>query len=103
MVSSMVENARVPEVQPELDELCGQISDYCGHRSVWIDPRGALWHAEPEELLEDLGYRYVGTFMRPNADELGAALARVRPVAQPRLAPSEAEPVLGYVPMPALA
>lgn len=103
MVSSMIENARTPQVQTELDELCGQISEYCGHRSVWLDDRGALWHAEPEELLEDLGYRYVGTFMRPSADELGMALARVRPSARPVVAATEASPALGYVPMPALA
>ncbi len=59
--------------------LCAQIRGFGGHRSVFLDPDDRLWHAEPDEELEDEGYRYVGTFLRPTVDELLGALARCLP------------------------
>jgi hypothetical protein len=55
-------------------DVAAQLRGYHGHRTVWIDLQGHLWHTEPEQELEALGWRYVGTFMRPNLDVLELAV-----------------------------
>jgi len=59
----------------QIDDVVSSLTTSVGYRSVWIDPFGMLWHCEPEdEELEAMGHRYVGTFVRPDADVLAAAL-----------------------------
>jgi hypothetical protein len=60
----------------QIDDVVTSLRTSSGYRTVWLDPFGTLWHTEPEdEELDALGHRYVGTFCRPDADTLGAALA----------------------------
>ena len=60
----------------QIDDVVTSLRTSVGYRTVWLDPFGMLWHSEPEdEELDALGHRYVGTFCRPDADTLGAALA----------------------------
>ncbi|RMG98892.1 MAG: hypothetical protein D6705_04655 [Deltaproteobacteria bacterium] len=59
-----------------IEGLAQELRGYHGHRTVWIDLDGSLVHAEPEEELERRGYLYVGTFLRPSADELAEAAGR---------------------------
>jgi hypothetical protein len=62
-------------LERQIDDVVGALAGYHGHRSVWIDPFGALWHAEPEDdQLDALGHRYIGTFLRPDKDALREAL-----------------------------
>jgi len=71
----------LPEtLENEVEDLCVQLRGFSGYRTVWIAGDGALWHAEPDEMLEELGHRYVGTFFRPGADELCEAVAQCLPV-----------------------
>ncbi|MEM7157325.1 MAG: hypothetical protein AAF799_31050 [Myxococcota bacterium] len=67
---------------PSVPDLVRQLRAFHGYRTLWLDEqRQSLWHAEPEEELEALGYRYVATLMRPGPEALAEALARagVRP------------------------
>lgn len=67
----------------QIDDVVTAMRAYVGHRTVWLDPFGTLWHAEPEdEELEALGHRYVGTFLQPKGDDLCDAL---RGLAWPRV------------------
>lgn len=60
----------------QIDDVVTALRAYGGHRSVWLDPFGMLWHAEPEdEDLDAMGHRYIGTFLRPAADDLLDAIA----------------------------
>lgn len=62
-------------LERQIDDVVSSLRTCLGYRSVWLDPFGTLWHSEPEdEELDALGHRYVGTFLRPDADALGAAL-----------------------------
>lgn len=62
----------------QVGDLVTSLRAYNGHRSLWLDPFGTLWHGEPEDDgFDALGHRYVGTFMRPDADALHAALAGI--------------------------
>jgi hypothetical protein len=62
----------------QIEDVVAALRAYVGHRSVWLDPFGMLWHTEPEdEDLDAMGHRYIGTFLRPSADELGGALAGI--------------------------
>lgn len=58
-------------------EVAAALRGYNGHRTVWIDPQSRLWHCEPEQELEALGWRYVGTFFRPADEVLEIAVGRV--------------------------
>jgi hypothetical protein len=70
----------LPEgVETELEDLQSQLRGFAGHRTVWLDGGGQLWHAEPDELLEDFGHTYVGTFFRASLEELSIAVARALP------------------------
>ena len=66
-------------VETELSDLHRQLGFFSGHRAVWLDSAGQLWHAEPDELLEDLGHLYVGAFFRPSLEELSIAVAQALP------------------------
>jgi hypothetical protein len=62
-------------LERQLDDVVTGLGACVGYRTVWIDPFGALWHAEPDDdQLDAMGYRYVGTFCRPDADTLRATL-----------------------------
>lgn len=62
----------------QIDDVVTALRTCVGYRTVWIDPFGMLWHAEPEdEELEAMGHRYVGTFCRPAADDLREALVGI--------------------------
>ncbi len=62
---------------PPVADLVQQLRAFHGHRTLWLDEaRGQLMHAEPEEELEALGYRYIATLMRPGPEALAEALGR---------------------------
>lgn len=62
---------------PSVVELVRQLRAFHGYRTLWVDPHGTqILHAEPEDELEDLGYRYVATLMRPGPEVLAEALGR---------------------------
>lgn len=68
------------QVERGVEGLFSQLQGFHGHRTVWLDEQGGLWHAEPDEMLEEFGHRYVGTFLRPGREELLEAVARAMPV-----------------------
>ncbi len=70
-------------LENEVEDLCTQLRGFNGHRTVWLDGDDALWHAEPDEMLEELGHRYVGTFFRPIAADVCEAVAKLMPVRSP--------------------
>ncbi|MBV1857177.1 MAG: hypothetical protein KUG77_02115 [Nannocystaceae bacterium] len=71
----------LPEaLENEVRDLCVQLQNSHGHRTVWLDGENCMWHAEPDELLEELGHRYVGTFLRPAREDVCDALANLLPV-----------------------
>lgn len=61
---------------PSVADLVHQLRAFHGHRTVWIEPTGLVMHAEPDEELEDHGYRYVATLLRPGPEELADALMK---------------------------
>ncbi len=70
----------LPEtLENEVEDLCVQLRYSNGYRTVWLDGENCMWHAEPDEMLEELGHRYVGTFFRPDLDDVRDALARLLP------------------------
>jgi hypothetical protein len=87
-------------LERQIDDVVTGLRQCVGYRTVWIDPFGMLWHAEPEDdQLDAMGYRYVGTFCRPDPDALraelrGFALPEVacisvqRPAAAPSIKPA---------------
>lgn len=85
--------------EAEVASLRAQLLGFHGYRTVWVDAEGAFWHAEPEELLEELGHRYVGTFLRPSVDELIDAVAKALPWkrAVSSVASSQAAPAAGVL------
>jgi len=81
----------------QIEDVVTALGAYGGHRSVWLDPFGMLWHTEPEdEDLDAMGHRYIGTFLRPSTDQLGDALAGIGmpQVACLHVAPAHAAPPL---------
>lgn len=68
---------------PSVADLVHQLRAFHGYRTVWIEPTGLLMHAEPDEELEDHGYRYVATFLRPGPEELAEALTKAGVVLTP--------------------
>ena len=69
-------------------DVAAQLCGFHGYRTVWIDPQGRLWHSEPDDELEALGWRYVGTFLRPDTETLEIAVGRLllgRSAARPAL------------------
>jgi hypothetical protein len=58
-------------------DVAAQLHGFNGYRTVWLDPLGMLWHSEPDEELEALGWRYVGTYLRPDAETLEIAVGRM--------------------------
>jgi hypothetical protein len=61
-------------LEKRVDELVGDLAGYHGHRTLWLDPRGDIVHAEPDDLLEELGYDFVATLLRPDRELLTSAL-----------------------------
>lgn len=72
---------------PSVADLVHQLRAFHGYRTLWLQADGSLLHAEPEDELEPLGYRYVATLMRPGPEALAEALTRVGVA----LAPATAE------------
>jgi hypothetical protein len=62
---------------PSVADLVHQLRAFHGYRTLWVEPTGLVMHAEPEEELDGLGYRYVATLMRPGPEALAEALTRV--------------------------
>lgn len=60
----------------QVARLVEELAHYNGHRTLWLDRRGYLCHAEPEDDFEDIGYQYVATLSRPSADELRQTITR---------------------------
>ena len=88
----------LPEnLENEVQDLCVQLRSFNGYRTVWLDAENCMWHAEPDEMLEELGHRYVGTFFHPATEDVSDALAKLMP-ARPvvRMRP-------GSLPAPAFA
>jgi hypothetical protein len=77
---------------PSVADLVHQLRAFHGYRTVWIEPTGLVMHAEPDEELEDLGYRYVATFLRPGPEALAEALTRVGMVLTPAAAAEASGP-----------
>jgi hypothetical protein len=71
---------RYQGIQLVAEQLAQGLQTFTGHRTLWIGPKGSFLHAEPEDELEPLGYRYVETFYRPSASQLLESLLRVIPV-----------------------
>ena len=67
-------------LENEVQDLCVQLRSFNGHRTVWLDGENGMWHAEPDEMLEEMGHRYVGTFFRPAHEDVCDALAKLMPV-----------------------
>ena len=88
-----------------LDALVTQLRVFCGHRTLWIDDAtGRLVHAEPDDELDDRGFRYVGTVMAPGRDELTALIAgRFQPIAPALPAATVGRATGGLAPAPALS
>ena len=60
---------------PSVADLVAQLRAFHGYRTLWVDDgHTEIVHAEPEEELEALGYRYVATLMRPGPEVLAEAL-----------------------------
>lgn len=57
-----------PSLNLQIEQLCHQLKAFHGYRTVWLASDGQLWHAEPDDMLEDLGHWYVGTYLRPSPD-----------------------------------
>lgn len=58
----------------QVARLVDELAQYHGHRTLWLDRRGYLCHAEPEDDFEDIGYQYVATMFRPTGDELRSTI-----------------------------
>ena len=90
---------QVEPLSQQVSSLIAELRGFHGHRTVWIDRQGRLCHSEPEEELEQLGYVYVTTTMRPAADELDRAMARFARTPQttepPRLTRTDASLLQG--------
>ena len=65
--------------QAHIAELTESLAAHHGFRTVWMSAEGQLFHTEPDEELEDEGFRYIATLMRPDQDELRASLGRLSP------------------------
>ena len=60
--------------EAQVSRLVDELGHFHGYRTLWLDRRGYLCHAEPDDDFEAHGYTYVTTVMRPGVDELAAAL-----------------------------
>jgi hypothetical protein len=57
-----------------IDQLVTTLRSFNGHRGVWLAADGEIWHAEPEDDLQDSGCIYLATLMQPSREELVAVL-----------------------------
>ncbi len=85
---------RIVETIPQ---IVADLRAYHGYRTLWLDLGGRLVHAEPDEELEDEGFLYVGTFLRPDVEALTEALGRyvALSTASPRSSVAEPSADLG--------
>jgi hypothetical protein len=67
-------------LEKRVDELVGDLAGYHGYRTLWLDPHGEIVHAEPDDMLEELGYDSIATLMQPDRDQLTVALLRRIPI-----------------------
>ena len=78
---------------PSVPDLVRQLRAFHGYRTLWLDEQQqSLVHAEPDEELENLGFRYVATLMRPGPEALAEALARVG--VRPNVAEADDQPAV---------
>ncbi len=68
---------QVVVLESRVEQLTEALAAFSGHRTLWLSPELDIIHAEPEYELEDEGYVYVATLMRPDRETLTAALLRV--------------------------
>lgn len=66
---------QVVSLAPQVGRLVEELASYHGYRTLWLDRRGYLCHSEPEDDYEEVGFAYVATLLRPDADELTRVLA----------------------------
>lgn len=90
-----------PSVEAQIEHLTESLQGYSGYRAVWLSSDDRLWHAEPDEELEPHDFLYVGCLLRPDAEELAIAIAKVMP---PHVLPArEVRPVAGLHPAMSMA
>ncbi|PRQ04178.1 hypothetical protein ENSA5_10160 [Enhygromyxa salina] len=71
---------KLAALESRVEEIVSELAQFHGYRTVWLSERGKLVHAEPEDMLEDRGFRYVATLFQPSREELTAAALEVVPV-----------------------
>jgi len=67
-------------LESRIDEIVTELAQFHGFRTIWLSEDGLLVHAEPEDMLELRGFRYVMTAFRPTREDLTTAALRVVPV-----------------------
>lgn len=67
-------------LESRVDEIVSELAQFHGYRTVWLGERGNLIHAEPEDMLEVRGFRYIATLLKPSREELTSAALKIVPV-----------------------
>ena len=67
-------------LESRIDEIASELAQFNGYRTIWLSERGELLHAEPEDMLELSGFRYVTTMFKPTREQLMTAALRMVPV-----------------------
>ena len=67
-------------LENRIDEIVIELAHFHGYRTIWLSEDGFLVHAEPEDMLELRGFKYVMTAFRPTREDLTTAALRVVPV-----------------------
>ncbi|MEE9383586.1 MAG: hypothetical protein V3V08_09255 [Nannocystaceae bacterium] len=96
---------KAPVQEETLEAIVISLASFNGYRSLWRDTAGRLVHAEPDDCLEDAGFRHVITLIQPTREALVCALAGALPfpdrgappVVTPRSAPHEESETLASV------
>lgn len=57
-----------------IEALASQLRAFTGYRTLWVGGDGGVLHTEPDVEDAPDGYRYAGTLMQPDEDELDAVL-----------------------------
>jgi hypothetical protein len=79
MVVERINHWLPKEIEDELQSLCADLRAYSGYRTVWLDRRGTVWHAEPELEMPE-GATYLGTFFRPTPELMLETIASALPL-----------------------
>ena len=74
---------QVQAFERRVEELIVELAGFSGFRTLWLDRAGSICHAEPEYELEEEGYVYLATLMRPDRDTLTEAIAHRVPLELP--------------------